>query len=71
MRITHNGNAVSRITLGQNATCLEVHTAQEFRDYIEKLNGAQLLITQEQDACPMQGGKILIGRPSTHRMIQE
>ena len=69
MRITENGSAVSRIVLGHCATWLETHGAEQLRDAIERISGAHLLITYEQDACPARGGRILIGRPATHREI--
>ena len=69
MRITENGSAVSRIVLGHCATWLETHGAEQLRDAIERISGAHLLITYEQDACPARGGRILIGRPTTHREI--
>lgn len=64
MRITENGSAVSRIVLGHCATWLETHGAEQLRDAIERISGAHLLITYEQDACPARGGRILIGRPA-------
>lgn len=60
MRITENGSAVSRIVLGHCATWLETHGAEQLRDAIERISGAHLLITYEQDACPA-------GRPHSHR----
>ena len=69
MRITENGVAVSRIVLGCRTTWLETHAAEQLRDAVEKLSGAHLLLTYEQDACPAGGGRILVGRPSTHQGI--
>ena len=57
MRITENGSAVSRIVLGHCATWLETHGAEQLRDAIERISGAHLLITYEQDACPARGGR--------------
>ena len=70
MQITRNGKAVSRIVLGSRATWLETHAAEQLRDYVEKLSGARLLLTYEQDACPIEGGRIRIGRPSTQEGIR-
>ena len=49
MQITQNGLARSVIVTGKKATWLERHTAEELRDYIEKISGAALLIVAEQD----------------------
>ena len=70
MQITKEGKAVSRIILGKYATWLETHAAEELQRYIERLSGARLLLTYEQDSCPMEGGRIRIGRPSTHEGIR-
>lgn len=70
MKITENGRAVSRIVLGRGASWLETHAAEELRDYVEKLSGARLLITYEQDSFPAPGDQILVGRPSTHEGIR-
>lgn len=70
MQITKEGKAVSRIILGKYATWLETHAAEELQRYIEQLSGARVLLTYEQDACPMEGGRIRIGRPSTHEGIR-
>lgn len=69
MRITEHGQAVSRIVLGRRATWLETHAAEQLREAVEKISGAHLLLTYEQDACTIAGGRILIGRPSTHDII--
>lgn len=70
MQITHQGLSRSVIVIGQGATWLERHTAEELRDYIRKISGAALLIVAEQDLIGLKGGRILIGRPATHGMIR-
>ena len=70
MQITQCGKATSIIVIGNNATWLERHTAEEFRDYIEKISGASLLITAEQDIAGLTGAMILIGRPETCELIR-
>ena len=60
MQITQNGLARSVIVTGKKATWLERHTAEELRDYIEKISGAALLVVAEQDIAGLPGGRILL-----------
>ncbi len=71
MILTQSGAACSTIIVGNQATWLDMHTASELQSYIQKISGATLLIVKEQDAHVMSGGRILIGRPSTCRMIRD
>ena len=70
MQITQNGLARSVIVTGKKATWLERHTAEELRDYIEKISGAALLVVAEQDIAGLPGGRILIGRPETNGLVR-
>ena len=70
MRIAERGTACCSILLGENATWLETHAAQELRLYIQKISGAWLLIAGEKEGASLPGGRILVGRPTTHGMIR-
>lgn len=70
MKITQNAQACCVLVLGQDATWLERHTAQELRDYLKKISGAHLLIVSEQMLSGLPGGRILIGRPETNGLIR-
>lgn len=69
MKITEHGVACCSIILGEKATWLEAHTAQELRCYIHRISGAWLHIVKEKSAGSMHGGRILIGCPATHTII--
>lgn len=70
MQMTKQGAPCSAIVLGRHATWLERHTAEEFRDYVQKISGAALLILEEDLAAAYLGGKILIGRASTSGAVR-
>ena len=70
MKITERGAACCSVILGEKATWLETHAAQELRRYIWKISGAWLLIAGEREAASLSGGRILVGRPETHGMVR-
>ncbi len=70
MKITEHGAACCCVILGENATWLETHAAQELCLYIQKISGARLLLAREREAASLPGGRILVGRPATHGMIR-
>lgn len=70
MILTQNGKACCSIVLGSGATWLETHTAQELREYVEKISGARIPVIGERAAEGLTGGKILIGRPETNAAIR-
>ena len=54
MKITEHGAACCCVILGENATWLETHAAQELCLYIQKISGARLLLAREREAASLQ-----------------
>ena len=67
--LTKEGIPHGTIILGNRATWLDRHAAEELRSYVKKLSGAILIITHERYASSIEGGKILIGRASTSDIV--
>lgn len=69
--LTKESVPCSTIILGSHATWLDHHAAQELRNYIKKISGATLNITDESLAAAVVGNKILIGLPSGSDSIKK
>lgn len=59
--LTKDSVPCSTIILGNHATWLDHHAAEELQNYIRKISGATLIITKESYAASVAGNKILIG----------
>lgn len=60
----------STIILGNHATWLDRHAAEELRSYLQKISGSILIITDESYLSEITGNKILIGLSSTSDSIK-
>ena len=69
--LTKEGIPHSTIILGSRATWLDRHAAEELRNYVKKISGATLVITQEHYVSSVTGGKIFIGRPSNSDIVAD
>lgn len=69
--LTKDSVPCSTIILGNHATWLDHHAAEELQNYIRKISGATLIITNESYAASVAGNKILIGLSSGSEMIRK
>ena len=69
-QLTKSGIPCSTILLGNRATWLDRHAAEELRNYVQKISGAILNITCEKYVSSIFGNKILIGLPSSNDLIR-
>ena len=68
--ITRAGAPASVIVLGEQATWVERHGAEELAEYVRQMSGATLPILTEGAAAEKEANRILIGRPPTHKTIE-
>lgn len=69
--LTRDGAPASVIVLGERATWVERHAAEELARYVWQMSGATLpILVEDTAAATKEANRILIGRPETHQAIE-